>query len=55
MLDFPLMIGIIDETFNILLYKPTKHGEEYHCKKMFYSISTIMVCDHVEKNHSHLV
>ncbi len=49
MLDFPLMIGIIDETFNILLYKPTKHGEEYHCKKMFYSISTTMVCYHVEK------
>jgi hypothetical protein len=49
MLDFPSIISIIDETFNILVYKPTKHGEDYDCKKMFYSISTTMVRDHVEK------
>lgn len=49
---FQHLVKIIDGTFFIMVYKATKHGKYYHCKKMFYSISIMIVYGLIEKiNH----
>lgn len=43
---FPNVIGIMDSTYIRLAYRPSKHGEDYFCRKQFYSLTALIVCDH---------
>jgi hypothetical protein len=43
---FKNCVGFIDGTLIALAYAPQKNSEAYYCRKSFYAVNSLIICDH---------
>ncbi len=46
---FPNCVGLMDGTLLPLEFKPEKDGECYYCRKGFYALNMLIVCDYMAR------